>query len=123
MNAALIEIQKPQSAAALQAIGLGLHAKRLARWVALYGARRGVTEAQEGVDPAAKVVDDWHVAWADLLIEIRSRYRDAAHPDHATIRQALLSPYEAQARAERAEEAKAQTKRRAKGEKKDDQTG
>jgi len=108
MSALHAETKKSENVADAKKLGLSLWLARLERWVTLYGAKLGVTEAQDDVDPVAKAVDAWHVAWADLLLEVRSTYRDAGKPEHVTIRKQLLSPYEDEARRERAEEVKAQ---------------
>jgi hypothetical protein len=47
MNAVHVDAQKPENAAAIKKLGLTLEAERLGRWVALYGAKLGVTEAQD----------------------------------------------------------------------------
>jgi hypothetical protein len=116
MNALHNEMTRPENMSALGKIGLLPWVDRLGRWVALYGDKLGVTQAQAGTDPVAKGVDGWLVAWADLLLEVRSKYRDPNNEEHVIARQLLLSPYEDQARQERANEVKAAAKRREKKE-------
>jgi hypothetical protein len=85
---------------ALKALGLSAEAERVERWVALYGARLGVTQASEGsgADRAALALSDWHEAWGGFAVSVRYHYRGR---EGEGVRRALLRPYEQQAEEER----------------------
>lgn len=86
--------------AALESFGFGAEKKRIEQWVALYGARLGVTQAVDGagVDQAALAIADWHEAWGSFTIAVRYHYR--GRPGEA-IQRILLRPYEQQVEEER----------------------
>lgn len=87
--------------AALKALGLGAEVERVERWVKLYGARLGVTQAHEGTgaDRTALALADWHEAWGSFAVSVRYHHRGR---EGEAMRKALLRPYEQQVEEERA---------------------
>jgi len=81
----------------LERLGLGLQAKRLQSWIALYGQRLGITQGNGSTDAEAQAVARWHDAWQELVDVARGLL---LRKDPATTER-LLRPYEEQADAER----------------------
>lgn len=100
------------AAAAIKRLGLTAEADRVKSWVALYGAKLGVTESKQ-IDPAARAVDAWHQAMGELMVRVHDAYDDPKDEGQAQIREALLSPYQLQVEEERRLEQKARAKRAA----------
>ena len=98
-------------AAAVERLGLEAEMHRIRSWVALYGARLGVTEIKDA-DPAAVAVDAWHQAYGELMVRVHDAYDDPKDPSHEMIRRALTSPYQSQVDEERRLDQKARDRRR-----------
>jgi hypothetical protein len=112
MSAAIQALDGKETTAAVKRLGLDAEADRLRQWVALYGAKLGLTEAKES-DPAAIAVDAWHEAYGELTVHVHSEYGSAKDEAQTRIRVTLIGPYEAQADEERRAEQKARGKRKA----------
>lgn len=112
MSAMIKALDGKETAAAVKRLGLGAEAERLKQWVALYGAKLGVTEAKE-TDPAAVAVEAWHEAYGELTVHVHSEYGSAKDEAHRKIRETLVSPYHTQAEEERRAEQKMRSRRNA----------
>jgi hypothetical protein len=111
MNAMVKVLVEKDIAAAIGRLGLSLEADRIARWVALYGAKLGVTEAKNA-DPAAVAVEAWHEAYGTLVVRVHAEYDDPHDRTQQAVRDLLLGPYEAQAEEERRAEQKVRRRRK-----------
>jgi hypothetical protein len=96
--------------AAIKRLGLGAEKARLLSWVALYGAKLGVTDTNDA-DPAAVSIEAWHEAYGELLVDIHSEYKDTTDETQVKIRTALLGPYYDQIEEERRVDQKTRAKR------------
>lgn len=112
MTAMLKALDGKEVAAAVKRLGMEPEMARLRAWVALYGAKLGVTEPKEA-DPAAVAIEAWHQAYGELIVRVHDAYDDPKNDMHARIRRALVSPYENQVEEERRAENKAKNRRRA----------
>lgn len=111
MNGMVKALAEKDVSAAVERLGLALESDRIGRWVALYGAKLGVTEAKNA-DPAAVAVEAWHAAYGSLVVRVHAEYDAADDKTHQMVRDLLLSPYEAQAEEERRADQKARTRRK-----------
>ncbi|MEP7122169.1 MAG: phosphoenolpyruvate--protein phosphotransferase [Byssovorax sp.] len=112
MTAIVKALEDKETSAAVKRLGLTAEAERLAQWVTLYGNKLGLTEAKES-DPAVVAVEAWHEAYGELTVHVHSEYGSATDQAQIKIREALVSPYQAQADEERRAEQKARGKRKA----------
>jgi hypothetical protein len=114
--ARLVDIKKAlgENQAALASLGLAFEAGRVARWIDLYGACLGLTEAgSDKVDQFAVALDGWLAAWGELAVAVLYHHKGGDEKS-VMVRTKLLGPYERAAEQERAEV----RKRRAKNAKK-----
>jgi len=109
MTALTATLAEKDIAAAVRRLGVQREVDRVGRWTSLYGAKLGITQAKD-VDAAAVAVDAWHTAWGRLVVQVHAAYEDDADAGEEKIRQALLSPYDAQAAAERKADARPKRK-------------
>ena len=72
------------AAATIKRLGLTAEADRDKSWVALYGAKLGVTEVK-AADPAARAVDTWHEAMGELMVRVHDAYDDPKDETHAQL--------------------------------------
>lgn len=100
MTAMLGALEDTKVQAAVERLAMGPEIERIQAWVALYGAKLGVTEMKD-TDPAAVAIDAWHEAYGELIVRVHAAYDDSKSDLHPRIRRALLSPYEDQAEDER----------------------
>lgn len=110
MSAMVKAMDDKPAAAAIKRLGLTAEADRIKGWVALYGAKLGVTESKQ-LDPAARAVNAWHEAMGELMVRVHDAYDDPKDETHAQIREAVMAPYQLQVEEERRLDQKARAKR------------
>lgn len=103
--AGLLDVRKrlsfPQVQERLAALGLGIEAGRLLRWIDRYGQRLGVlpdSPTGRGLD-AILAMDRFHAAWQSFTLELRHAFKDGT-PASVRVKSLLLAPYENQVLAE-----------------------
>jgi hypothetical protein len=103
---------KPEIQARLTAVGLMTEANRILKWVERYGVRLGITKVEpEVTDPLSQLTHEWHEAWGDFTVDVRSAYKGKNDPSETVLRETLLSAYDRRVEEERSKERQSRKKR------------
>ena len=95
-------LNTPENQDLLAKLGLSPEAEYVSQWLELYGVRLGITKVDPSLtDPNIVIVLDWHEAWADFEVDVRSAYKAKHDPEAAKLKELLLSGYERRAEEER----------------------
>jgi hypothetical protein len=102
---------KPELQARLTALGLNTEASRILKWIERYGVRLGITKVEpEVTDPLSQLIHEWHEAWGDFTVDVRSAYKGKT-PAETTLRDTLLAVYDRRVEEERSKERESRKKR------------
>ena len=97
---------------ALQTLGLWNQAQRTLLFIKDYGKRLGMTDSSsDSKDKIAAAIMEWHEAWADLAVDVRSTYRDGRQPRAKHVRELLLGAYDRQVERLREEDRKRRSRK------------
>lgn len=105
-------LTKPEVQSRLSAVGLTTEAARISKWIERYGVRLGITKTDpEVTDPLAQLIFEWHEAWSDFTVDVRSSYKGKTDPGENELRSLLLSAYDRRLAEERAKDRQSRNKR------------
>jgi hypothetical protein len=95
-------LAKAEVQSRLTALNLNTEASRISKWIERYGIRLGITKVDPNVtDPHSQLIHEWHEAWGDFSVDVRSAYKGKTDPSENALRDQLLSPYETHVEEER----------------------